>query len=222
MSDQTFTRTVEVKICGLTNQADARHALACGADYLGFVLYAGSPRGITPGAMRRILDGLGGTARAVAVFVNENAAVVRKVAEDCGLYAAQTHGDEDPAEFAALPVPVWRAVRMENGVWRPDPGAWPAERYLVDASVPGAYGGTGVAADWDAAARLARSAPLMLAGGLTPENVAEAVRLVRPLGVDVVSGVEASPGRKDPVKVRRFISEAKACGIPGATPPGPR
>ena len=200
---------IEVKICGLTNLDDARCALECGADYLGFVLFAGSPRGLDAAALRRIAEALPPDARKIAVFVNQPPAFVATVADDCGLYAVQIHGDETAAGFSDLRWPVWRAVALRDGGIRPSPDAWPAARYVVDAAAPGRYGGTGIAADWAAAARLAAGYPVMLAGGLTPDNVDEGVRFVRPLGVDVASGVEASKGRKDPAKVKAFIAAAR-------------
>jgi phosphoribosylanthranilate isomerase len=202
--------TVEIKICGLTNVEDARLALEAGADWLGFVLYAGSPRGITARRLRGILDKLGGSVHAVGVFVNEPPGQVCRVAEDCGLAAVQLHGDERPGPYGKLNVPMWRAVRVEARGATPSPGDWEAaERYVVDAAPPGVYGGAGRCADWEAAARLAARRPVMLAGGLTPGNVCDAVRRVRPLGVDVSSGVESAPGRKDPAKVRTFIEQAR-------------
>ncbi len=200
---------VEVKICGLTNLDDAKYALDAGADYLGFVFYGKSARGVTPLKTVQIMDALGGDVRLVGVFVNQAGAEVDKIARDCGLYAVQIHGDEEPDEFRGMPVPVWRAVRIESGGVKPDPAAWAAERYVVDAAVPGEYGGTGVAADWKEAGLLAGLYPLMLAGGLTPENVANAVSIVKPCGVDVASGVESRPGRKDHDKVKAFIDAVK-------------
>jgi len=204
---------IEVKICGLTNADDARCALDSGADYLGFVLYPDSPRGISAQKMLEILDELEQPVKAVGVFVNEDREFVQTVADDAGLFAAQIHGDEDAAMFEDMPLPLWRAVRIEEGVCRPDPAEWQAVRYVVDAAVPGLYGGTGIAADWGAAARMAESLPLMLAGGLTPENVAEAIRTVRPLGVDTAGGVEREPGQKDRDKVRKFVEAAKRMEI---------
>jgi phosphoribosylanthranilate isomerase len=125
------------------------------------------------------------------------------------LYAVQIHGDETAGEFRGAGLTVWRAVRLGGGTYRPDPASWPAERYVVDAAVPGQYGGTGRPADWQAASALARRFPVMLAGGLTPRNVADAVRAVRPVGVDVASGVEIEPGRKDRRKVAAFIGAAR-------------
>ncbi len=200
---------VDVKICGLTSLDDALTALDAGADYLGFVLYPKSPRGITPGTLRTITAGLPEAARAVGVFVNMSRPDVIGVARDCGLYAVQIHGDEEAADFQDVPVRLWRAVRLRGNTCTPAPVAWSAERYVIDAAVPGMYGGTGVEADWGQAGVVAAARPVMLAGGLTPQNVADAVRRVRPLGVDTASGVEAEPGRKDAAKVREFVTAAK-------------
>lgn len=193
----------------MTNRDDARAALDAGADYLGFVLYAKSPRYVSPGDLRRLLERDGGLTRAVGVFVNMPAREVAVVADDCGLVAVQVHGDEAAAGFTELARPVWRALRLEAGVWHPPPARWPAVRYVVDAAVAGQYGGTGTLADWDAAATLAETQAIMLSGGLTPTNVADGIRRVRPVGVDVSSGVEASPGRKDHRKIRDFVQAAR-------------
>lgn len=200
---------VEVKICGMTQADDVRAAVDCGADYVGFVLYAGSPRGITAKTMRKVLRE-SPACRAVGVFVNETRETVQAIAEDCGLYAVQVHGDEDPEEFADYPRRLWRAVRLSRAGAPERADAWQAERYVIDAAVPGVYGGSGVRADWAAAGDFARQHPVMLAGGLTADNVAEAVQTVQPLGVDVSSGVERGPGRKDHANMKRFIERAKA------------
>ena len=210
----------EVKICGLTRREDASAALDAGADYLGFVVYPESPRGITPLRMVRILGGLATPCRAVGVFVNAPRGEVEKIAADASLHAVQIHGDEPPGAFADMPLPVWRAVKLggEHGPL-PRPGDWPAERYVVDAAVRGLYGGTGQTADWDRAAAFAAAYPAMLAGGLTPDNVAEAIRAVKPLGVDVASGVEAEPGRKDHVKLRAFLKAARGAFLQNPAAP---
>lgn len=202
-------RTTEIKICGLTNLPDARMALDAGADYLGFVLYERSPRHIEPGALRRLTGRLPPGARVIAVFVNARRDLVEALARDCRLHAVQLHGDECPENWIGLPVPVWRAVRLQHGRPAPAPDRWPAPRYVLDATAPGRYGGTGRTADWALAAKLAIRAPLMLAGGLTPANVAEAIRTVAPLGVDTAGGVEKAPGKKDRRKVAAFIKAAK-------------
>jgi len=202
---------LEIKICGLTNALDAGAALAAGADYLGFVLYKGSPRAVTAEALSRILQEIGGSAKAVGVFVNASPDEVRKTVMQCRLAAVQLHGDEAATDFSDMPVPVWRAVSMGAGSgWHPPPAAWPAAvRYVVDAAAPGRYGGTGTTADWTQAAMLARQVPIMLAGGLRPENVEEAVKMVRPLGVDVSSGVESRPGLKSHPSLLAFIAAVR-------------
>ncbi|MCA1808832.1 MAG: phosphoribosylanthranilate isomerase, partial [Lentisphaerae bacterium] len=136
-------------------------------------------------------------------------AVVARVASECGLAAVQLHGDELSENYRGTAVPVWRAVRLAGRVARPDPRRWPAQRYVVDAAAPGRYGGTGLTVDWTVAGALARQQPVMLAGGLTPDNVAAAVRRARPLGVDVAGGVELRPGRKDRHKMREFVRAAR-------------
>ena len=202
---------MEVKICGLTNIEDACAARDAGADYLGFVLYEKSPRSVTPEKLAEIVEELGEGVRAIGVFVNDTAETVAAIVEKCGLYGAQIHGDESPESFGDLPFPVWRAVWIEDGMAMPDPEIWKADRYVIDAAVPGQYGGSGVTADWDVAAELSQNFPVMLAGGLTPANICDAVRAVRPLGVDVSSGVESRPGRKDHDVLIKFVIGAKAC-----------
>jgi len=206
-------RKTEIKICGLTNLPDACMALDAGTDYLGFVLYERSPRHIAPGALRRLLDRLPAGARAIAVFVNAHRELVEMLARDCRLHAVQLHGDERLADWIDMPIPVWRAARLRHGKPDPSPDQWPKTRYVLDATVPGRYGGTGRTADWAMAAKLARQTPLMLAGGLTPHNVAEAIRIVAPLGVDTASGVEKAPGKKDHRKVAAFIQAVRAARI---------
>lgn len=200
-----------VKICGLTNLDDARRAWDAGADFLGFVLYSKSPRGISADQLARIADRLPAEARMVGVFVNASRELVETVAAACRLSAVQMHGDEAPGAGAGAGRPVWRAVRWQEGQWKPSPDGWPADRYVADAA-SAAYGGSGQLADWRAAAVLAREVPVMLAGGLTADNVAQAIEAVRPLGVDVASGVEAEPGRKDARAMIEFIRRAHDAG----------
>jgi phosphoribosylanthranilate isomerase len=200
---------IEIKICGLTNRDDLCTAIEAGADYVGFVLYERSARGISVSRMQALLAGLAVPVRAVGVFVNMARAEVERVCRDTPLYAAQMHGDEDVSDFLGFPGRMWRAVALRGGQPVPEPAGWPADRYVLDAAVAGQYGGTGVKADWDWAASMAQCWPVMLAGGLTALNVEDAVRRVRPRGVDVASGVEMSPGRKDPVKVRAFVAAVR-------------
>lgn len=200
--------TGEIKICGLTNLADALWALEQGADYLGFVLYRRSVRGIDVQAFREICKGLPREALVVAVVVNEDAGVLQELVRTCPLHAIQYHGDEEGGSLAPGGVATWRAVRLEQSVWKPDPGSWEAERFVMDAAGSG-YGGSGRVIDWNAARDFAVRRRAMLAGGLGPRNVAEAICAVRPFGVDTASGVEAAPGRKDGGKVAEFISTAR-------------
>lgn len=207
-----------VKICGLTSLEDARVAMEAGADLLGFTFYPPSPRYIEPERcaeiVRRLRESALGTVfstpRLVGLFVNVPAEQVAAVLERCGLDLAQLHGDEGPDVLEALGGRAFKAFRG-NGH---DHDAFAAAgtgdpAFLVDAAVAGRFGGTGKTGDWDGAAELARRYSLLLAGGLTPDNVAEAVARVRPWGVDVASGVEASPGKKDHAKVRAFVANAK-------------
>ena len=205
--------TTQIKICGLTNTEDALVALDAGADYLGFVMYAGSARANTAQSLERIRATLPSGARVVAVFVNETPEEVARIASACDLAAVQIHGDEASPGFQSMPVPVWRAVHRRDEAWQPASADWPAERYVVDAAPAGQYGGSGIESDFEAAANLARQNPLMLAGGLRPHNVTEAVKLVRPLGVDVSSGVESEPGRKDHGRIRDFIRNVKTADV---------
>jgi len=202
----------QVKICGLTTLSDARWAWRCGADLLGFIFAPASPRYIPParaGEVIRALRAEGCTVPCVGVFVDEDAAVLARVAEACALDYIQLHGHE-PAEYArSLPRPVIRAVHVREALEWDDCLAYPAWAVLLDAYDPELAGGTGKTWDWEAARRAPASLRLILAGGLTPANVAQAVRGVRPWGVDVASGVEMRPGVKDWEKVRRFILNAK-------------
>jgi len=160
--------------------------------------------------MFTILDRLSGAWRAVGVFVNESPSRVAEIAGQCGLHAVQIHGDEAPGDFRGLNVPVWRSVAPVGDHLGVEIDEWAAARYVVDAHVPEQYGGSGEMADWTAARRLAQHHAIMLAGGLTPANVDEAIRSVMPQGVDTSSGVEKQPGMKDHRKVSEFIAKAKA------------
>ena len=201
---------IEIKICGMTNSDDVKAAVDYGVDYVGFVLYDKSPRGITPQLLRKILDSTGSDLKAIAVFVNESRDYVEKIVNDCGLYAAQLHGCEDPSDFAGFGQRIWRAVSVgEYDSCKIDVKEWQVDRFVVDAAIPGMYGGTGALADWDRAAVIAKEHPVMLAGGLTPLNVADAIATVKPCGVDVSSGLEREPGQKDYDKMKAFMENAR-------------
>ncbi len=201
-----------VKICGITTLEDALHATACGADALGFVFYAGSPRCVDPDRARGIIAELPPLITTVGLFVNEDPAKIREIVEYCGLTVVQLHGDETPDQCNLPPFRVVKALRLEPDAELSTFSGYPVSALLLDASVPGQFGGTGQRCDWDTAARVAERHRVILAGGLTPDNVAQAVCRVRPYGVDVSSGVERQPGQKDPEKVARFIRQAKEAG----------
>jgi len=207
---------MKVRICGITQLEDAVAAVAAGADLLGLNFYPPSPRYIAPGACAAILQVLARQAApvtCVGVFVNTPPARVAAILDECGLAQAQLSGDEPPADLELLGERAFKALRpaslesLTAQVSRyPSRSLTPA--WLVDAYRPGQYGGTGAVADWSLARALAERAPVLLAGGLRPENVVQAIRQVRPWGVDVASGVESAPGRKDRRKMEAFIHAA--------------
>jgi phosphoribosylanthranilate isomerase len=197
-----------VKVCGITRLTDALHAVEHGATALGFVFWPESPRCVTPARAAEIIAELPSTVMGVGVFVNEPIDGIRHVAAQAHLTAVQLHGDEPAAYAEALPWPVFRSVTLDTASALC--AEWTADTtFLVDASDPERRGGTGVTVDWMAAAALARERRVVLAGGLTPSNVAEAISVVRPFGVDVSSGVELSPGVKDFDKVAQFLTNAR-------------
>jgi len=197
-----------VKICGVTRLEDALQAARLGADALGFNFWPGSKRFLTPAAARPMVERLPPFVTPVGVFVNQPEAEIRRAAEESGVRVLQLHGDEPPALCARLPFPVVKAVRVSAALPLDALEAYPVAAFLLDAPSAG-YGGSGAAFDWALAEGLAGLGPLILAGGLTPENVAAAVRRVRPYAVDVASGVESSPGVKDVSKMARFIAAAR-------------
>jgi phosphoribosylanthranilate isomerase len=204
-----------VKICGITRADDADAAVAAGARALGFVFWPDSPRFVDPYRARAIVATLPPFVTAVGVFVNQPAGYVRAVASLMRLGAVQLHGDESEPYAASLRAPVVKAVTPGSAA----AGAWP-RRYLllVDAHDPARRGGTGMTADWAGAAALAVERPILLAGGLTAENVADAIAHVRPFGIDVSSGVERSPGVKDHQRLRALFEAVHGTGHDSARP----
>ncbi|MEW6284988.1 MAG: phosphoribosylanthranilate isomerase [Chloroflexota bacterium] len=201
----------KIKICGIKTLADALAAIEAGADYLGFNFYPKSVRFIEKAACAEIASVLKREhlqIKLVGVFVNASVEEIKDTLQTCSLDLAQLHGDEPPEMLSALDGKAFKAFRgipeKADGFARSEPPA-----FLLDASVKGVYGGSGVTADWTAAAELAKKYPLLLAGGLTPENVAEAVCRVKPWGVDVASGVESTPGQKDAEKMVQFVREVR-------------
>jgi phosphoribosylanthranilate isomerase len=204
---------MKIKICGITNTEDAEVAVAAGADALGFVMYRKSPRWVEPVVARSIIAGLPPFVLAVGVFVNEEAAKVRTLMDECGFVLAQLHGDESAGYCQNLGRPVLKAIRLKDRATllalAEFQGRANVRGVLIDAFSDQAYGGTGQTVDWTLAEEAARSTRVILAGGLGPANVAGAIRLVRPYGVDVSSGVEKSPGKKDHHKLKAFIEAAR-------------
>jgi phosphoribosylanthranilate isomerase len=212
---------VKVKICGLTSLDDARHAAACGADLLGFIFVPASPRYVSPIQAAGIIGTLranGCTAKMVGVFAGEAPQVVNAIVSRAELDFVQLHGAEPPAYARALAVPVIIARRVADRIPWEDLAAYDAAAYLLDAYRADALGGTGAAWNWQALAGAPVGVPLILAGGLTPANVTQAITTATQLGappwaVDVSSGVERAPGLKDHDRVRAFIMAAKGATL---------
>ena len=203
---------VRVKICGITNAADALAAIDAGADLLGFNFYEKSPRHIDRAEAAKIRRQLPKKIEAVGIFVNAPPADVAKVCQSLKLNAAQLHGDESPETVAevASSLTVWKAFRVDPDFHLKTLDEYAqASAFLFDAAHTGQYGGTGRTTDWDIARRAAVGHRIILAGGLNLENVAAAVRIVRPHAVDVASGVESKPGKKDHGRMREFIQEVR-------------
>lgn len=201
--------TVRVKACGFTLREDALAAADAGVDAVGLNFWPGSPRFVTEARGLEIADAVRGRVRIVGLFVEAPPSEVLRTRAAVGLDAVQWTGPSPERVLAALGPGAYAAVRLGGEADVALALAAPGDEVLVDAFVPGAHGGTGVLADWGLAARVAASRRTWLAGGLKPENVAAAVRAVRPFGVDVASGVEASPGVKDSAKMRAFVAAAK-------------
>lgn len=206
---------VRIKVCGITNLADAEKAIEFGADALGFNFYAPSPRSIAPEKARAILEALPERVCKVALFVNAPRERVREIlagaasADGRGAYGAlQFHGEESEDYCRGWALKVIKAFRLKERESLADMERFPADFYLLDSWSPG-YGGSGAAFPWEWLEGLP-TGKLILSGGLTVENVAEAVRKVHPYGVDVCSGVESRPGIKDHGKLKEFIRAAQA------------
>lgn len=201
---------VRVKICGITNRADAFAAAEAGADALGFMFFAASSRNIAAKQAREIIRELPPFIARVGVFVNPTEKEVRDAMEQSGIDTLQFHGEESPEFCRQFGLRVLKAFRVADDSSLKALPAYSIETWLLDSFVPGQQGGTGARFNWDLAVEAVRlGGRVILAGGLTPENVAEAVRKVQPYGLDVSSGVESSPGKKDTAKVRAFIAAAK-------------
>lgn len=205
---------VKVKVCGIGNIEDALKSIEFGADALGFNFYPPSPRYIAPAAARKILIELPESVCKVALFVNETRPKVKSVLEACRwpdgrelFTGLQFHGDEDPEYCQGWKLKIIKAFRLKDPESLASMSEFPADLYLVDSWAPG-YGGSGARFPWGWVEGVAADR-LILAGGLDPQNVAEAIRQIRPYAVDVCTGVEAKPGAKEHAKIKEFIRAAK-------------
>lgn len=210
-----------VKICGVTSVDDARMCVQAGADALGINFVPGSPRCVTEAMARDIVAAVNAQVLTVAVFVDTDGDEIARLKRAVGFRCVQLHGAEPPELLERFLPHAYKALRVRGREVLAEAARYPGAYLLLDAFVPGAAGGTGARFDWDIARELAASAPtrkLTLAGGLTPDNVAEAVAAVQPFCVDVASGVESAPGRKDAEKVRLFVERAKGLQSAGQSP----
>jgi phosphoribosylanthranilate isomerase len=193
-----------LKICGLTTEDDAVHAAASGATALGVIFAPASPRCISADRARAIVSAVPSDVPVIGVFVNASIEEIVATVAHTGVRRVQLHGDEPESYGAALKMPLLRAAGVDV-----EPGSWPGALLLLDAVSGGQRGGTGKTVDWTRAAEIARRRQVVLAGGLTADNVADAIAAVAPFGVDVSSGVEDAPGRKNPEKVAQFLANAR-------------
>lgn len=204
---------IRIKICGITNLEDALLAAELGAHALGFIFYAKSPRSVAPEVAKEIIRQLPPLVLSVGVFVNEEAVTVRDLAARLGLDWVQCHGQEPPDYCRSLDRRVMKAFRIKDEASLQDLQAYQGsvQAFLLDTYKKGQVGGTGETFDWDLARKAKDYGPIVLAGGLTAANVAQAIEAVQPLAIDVASGVEAAPGKKDPEKLRAFFEAVASC-----------
>jgi phosphoribosylanthranilate isomerase len=201
---------VRVKICGIANLADAQVAVEAGADALGFNFYEKSPRYVSLATAAEISRALPPYTLRVGVFVNPAAELIRRAIGECGLNLLQFHGDEPPEFCTQFGLMSMKAFRVRDAASLKALPEYRTDAWLLDAYASDTFGGTGEKFNWQLAVEAQKlGKPVFLAGGLTPENVAQAIQQVQPFGVDVASGVESSPGRKDAAQVRAFINAAK-------------
>lgn len=196
---------MKVKFCGITRLEDALFAAEHGVDAVGFIFIRTSPRYIDPDAAGCIVRSLPPFVTPVGVFVNEPRESIRQAMAIAGIRCLQLHGDEPPGDTEGYPVPVIKGFHVGRNFDPSTLSAYLTPAHLLDTHVPGMSGGTGRTFDWDIAVKAKEYGRIILSGGLTPENVAEAARKVRPYAVDVSSGIESLPGVKDPDRMRRFL-----------------
>lgn len=199
-----------VKICGITNLEDAQHAVCCKADAVGFIFYEESPRFIPHNRAAEIVKKLPEHVSKIGVFVNADRKFIHEVVSHVNLSAVQLYGNEGPDDLVNYEASVIKVFRIKDDFDVEVMRNYIVDAFLLDTHKEGMLGGTGRTFNWNLAVAAKEYGKIILSGGLTSENVEEAVRFVQPYGVDVSSGVEASPGKKDPQKVREFIMRAKS------------
>ncbi len=202
-----------IKFCGTTNLEDALKAVSLGIDALGFI-FAPSPRKVEPDAAKKIILSLPETFLKVGAFVNEEAKEVQRVADYCGLTALQFHGKESSEYCRGFSLPVYKAIHVKNLESLTEMEKYQDVSILLDTYSPVQAGGTGNPFPWEIAIAAREKRNVILSGGLNPSNVREAIEKVRPLGVDVCSGIERVPGRKDPAKMIDFVEEVRKADEP--------
>lgn len=203
-------KQVKVKVCGMTSLKDALVAVEGGADAVGFIFYKKSPRSVTMKTVREIVLELPPFVDTVGVFVDETAEQINKIADYCNLDIIQLHGDESPTFCKKIRRKVIKAFRIKDMQSVKKLSSFQVSGFLLDTFSEKLHGGTGKVFDWNLALPAKKFGPVIMAGGLTPNNVQQAVRQIRPYGVDVCSGVESEPGIKDHKKVRAFLKNANA------------
>jgi len=196
---------MKVKICGITNIDDALYAAELGADALGFIFVKSSPRYIAPKAARKIIQELPPFIVPVGIFIDVPQEEIIGVIEQTGIRCVQLHGNETPKQLAGFPVPVYKSFRVDSS-FNPDIlRRYKGSAYLLDTKIPGELGGTGQTFDWRIAVKAKEYGRIILAGGLNPANVLEAIQKVQPYAIDVNSGVESAPGKKDKNKLEQLF-----------------
>jgi len=201
---------VKVKICGMTNFKDVKVAVDGGVDAVGFIFYKKSPRSVTMQAVREIVLELPPFVDSVGVFVNETPEQINKISDHCKLDRVQLHGDESPAFCKKIRRRVIKVIRVKDIQSLKKLSDYPVSSFLLDTFSEDQYGGTGKVFDWNLAYSAKKYGPIILAGGLTPINVRQAIQRIQPYGVDVCSGVESQPGIKDHKKMQTFLKNVKA------------
>ncbi len=201
--------SVRVKVCGMTNLEDTLQAVQLGVDAVGFIFYKKSPRYVSDRIVKKIVNVLPPFVMKVGVFVNESLEQINKRIESCGLNLVQLHGDEPPGFSKKINSQVIKSFRVQNTDSLTGLSKYPVQGYLLDSFKEGQWGGTGKTFNWNLAKKAKKYGSIILAGGLDPSNVQEAIKKVQPYGVDVCSGVEKSPGKKDFKKVQQFIEAVR-------------